>query len=295
MAAAGTVCAVGCRSAQAKQAQAKILFGLCAGPEKAEKLKEIASISSKAESQILETLMARTRISPQLANSAPVPCDPVVQRIHSEQFKLTDRPRPRGRDRLRPKGLCNGPDEIGPLLILLAAGAPASSRRFSTSEKAKRNSSTSAETRRPLEKRSVTIVLEPLNKEKPTCLNSVDEGVGYVTPSVPPHRLLPLDHDDAYQEVRIRFAKPRAAPPTPHRELEKRMAPGTKARTSPLSARFEDIATSRSLLDCGWPKETSRRHGKRRSTRSANRRRPTDRPQREARKSAQKGGLFAII
>ncbi len=263
MAAAGTVCAVGCRSAQAKQAQAKILFGLCAGPEKAEKLKEIGfDFIEGGVSSFLKPDMPDAEYAPQLAKlrACALPIRSCNGFIPSK-FKLT------GPDLAHEAAIdyaakaCERADEIGLSCIVLGSGG---ARKVPDGFDLGKGKAQFVDFCRKLgdriEKRSVTIVLEPLNKGETNLLNSVDEGVGYVDAVQSPrirlladfyHMMREQEGPDSIRKAGARLRHCHIA------ELEKRMAPGTKGEdfTGFLRA-LKDIGYVGGVsCECGWPKE----------------------------------------
>lgn len=264
MAVAGTACAVGCRNALAKQrARANLMFGLCASPEKAEKLKAVGfSFIEGGVGSFLKPDTPDADYAPQLAKlrACALPIRSCNGFIPSK-FKLT------GPDLAHDAALdyaakaCERADAIGiPFIVLGSGGA----RKIPDGFDHEKGNAQFIEFCKKLgdriAKRNVTIVLEPLNKGETNLLNSVAEGVGFVDAIQSPRVQLLADFYHMMRENEGPESIRKAGARLRHchiAELEKRMAPGTKGEdfTGFLKA-LKDIGYVGGVsCECSWPKE----------------------------------------
>jgi len=261
LAAAGVLGGAG--AARANQSASKILFGICAGPDKADTLKE-------AGFDFIEGGVAGTfKPDKPDADFAPVlaklkasvlptrSCNGSIPKI----FPLTG-PAPLHEDALAyAVTACRRADEAGVPFIVFGSGG---ARRVPDGFDLAKGKAQFIEFCQKLGDRirdfHVTIVLEPLNKGETNILNSVAEGIEYVDAVAKPriqlladfyHMLKENESPDSIRKAGARIRHCHIA------KLEKRMAPGTKGEDlSPFFKALNDIGYVGGVsCECGWPKE----------------------------------------
>jgi sugar phosphate isomerase/epimerase len=262
-AATGAVCALGVRGARAQQGSGKLLFGLCAGTDKAEKLKAVGyDFIEGGVGGTFKPEMPDADYAPELAklkaSALPIrSCNGFIP----GKFRLT------GPETTHDAALeyavkaCQRADALGVPFIVLGSGG---ARKVPDGFDAAKGKAQFIEFCQKLGDRikdlKVTIVLEPLNKGETNLLNSVAEGVEYVDAIQRPriqlladfyHMLKESESPDSIRKAGARLRHCHIA------ELEGRKAPGTKGED--LSAFFKalkDIGYAGGVsVEGNWPKE----------------------------------------
>lgn len=249
--------------ANAKKPAANILFGLCAGPDKAAKLKELGyAFIEGGVAGMLKPEMPDAEYAAELAklkgSALPIrSCNGFIP----SKFRLT------GPELMHDAALdyavkaCQRADAAGiPFIVLGSGGA----RKVPEGTDLAKGKAQFIEFCQKLGDRikdlKVTIVLEPLNKGETNILNSVTEGIEYVDAIGRPriqlladfyHMMKENEDPDAIRKAGARIRHCHIA------ELEGRKAPGTQGED--LSAFFKalkDIGYNGGVsCECGWPKE----------------------------------------
>ena len=261
IAAAGVASAAGAASAQ--PASPKILFGLCAGLDKAEKLKAIGfDFIEGGVAGTLQPEMPDAEYAPELEKikTGALPFRSCNGFIPSK-FHLT------GPETAHDAALdyavkaCQRADAAGILFIVLGSGgARKVPEGFDLAKGKEQFIAFCQKLGDRIKDRNVTIVLEPLNKGETNLLNSVAEGIDYVDAIGRPriqlladfyHMMKESEGPDAIRKAGARIRHCHIA------ELEGRKAPGTKGED--LSGFFKALADIRYSggvsCECGWPKE----------------------------------------
>jgi sugar phosphate isomerase/epimerase len=249
--------------ARAQQPAAKILFGICAGPEKAAKLKEAGfdfieggvsgTFKPDKPDADFETELAKLKASVLPTRS----CNGFIPKT----FPLTG-PAPAHEAALEyAVKACQRADRAGvPYIVLGSGGARKVPEGFDLAQGKAQFISFCQKLGDQIKDMKVTIVLEPLNKGETNILNSVTEGIEYVDAIARPriqlladfyHMMKENEGPDAIRKAGARIRHCHIA------ELEGRKAPGTKGED--LSAYFKALTdigyTGGVSCECGWPKE----------------------------------------
>ncbi|MDD4016850.1 MAG: sugar phosphate isomerase/epimerase [Kiritimatiellae bacterium] len=261
LAAAGALGGTG--MARAVKTKPNILFGLCAGPDKAEKLKAIGY--SFLEGGVARTLKPETpdaEYAPELANlkACALPfrsCNGFIP----GKFRLTG-PEPTHAAALDyAVKACQRADEVGiPFIVLGSAGARNVPEGFDMAKGKAQFIAFCQKLGDRIKDCKVTVVLEPLNKGESNILNSVAEGIEYVDAIRRPriqlladfyHMLKESEGPDSIRKAGARLRHCHIA------ELEGRKAPGTKGEDlSGFFAALKAIGYVGGVsCECGWPKE----------------------------------------
>lgn len=261
LAAAGAIGGFGL--ARAQQPASKILFGLCAGPDKAAALKEIGfdfieggvggTLKPDKPDAEFEAELAKLKSSALPMRS----CNGFIPKT----FPLTG-PAPLHDSALEyAVKACQRADAAGIACIVLGSGG---ARRVPDGFDPAKGKAQFIEFCQRLGDRikdlKVTIVLEPLNKGETNLLNSVTEGIDYVDAINRPriqlladfyHMLKESEGPDAIRKAGARIRHCHIA------ELEGRKAPGTKGEDlSGFFKALKDIGYAGGVsCECGWPKE----------------------------------------
>ncbi len=261
--ATAAVTAVGCRCALAQQPKSQILFGICSGPDKAERLKEAGF--EFIEGGVAGTFKPDRPEAEFEAELAKVKASVLPMRSCNgfipSKFRLT------GPETAHAEALeyavtaCRRADAAGvPFIVFGSGGARRSPEGFDLAQAKAQFIDFCQKLGDRISDLKVTIVLEPLNKGETNLLNSVTEGVAYVDAIARPRIQLLADFFHMMKESEgpdaIRLAGGRIR----HchiAELEGRKAPGTKGED--LSGYFKalrDIGYVGGVsCECGWPKE----------------------------------------
>ena len=253
----------GVRMARAQQQGVPFKFGICAGPDKAEKLKALGY--DFIEGGVAGTLKPDTpdaEYAPELikikASALPIQsCNGFIP----SKFHLT------GAETAHDAALdyavkaCQRADAAGiPFIVLGSGGA----RKVPEGFELKQGKAQFIEFCQKLGDRitgcKVTVVLEPLNKGETNLLNSVIEGIEYVDAIKRPriqlladfyHMMKESEGPDAIRKAGARIRHCHIA------ELDGRKAPGTKGED--LSGFFQALHaigyTGGISCECGWPKD----------------------------------------
>jgi sugar phosphate isomerase/epimerase len=263
IAAAGAVAAVGCRSTHAQQASAQLLFGLCTGTDKAEKLKALGY--HFIEGGVGGTFKPDTpdaEYAPELAKlkacALPIrSCNGFIP----GKYRLTGPETTHDAALVYAVKACQRADELGvPFIVLGSGGARKVPEGFDPAKGKAQFIDFCQKLGDRIKDLKVTIVLEPLNKGETNLLNSVAEGAEYVDAIQRPriqlladfyHMLKEGEGPDAIRKAGARIRHCHIA------ELEGRKAPGTKGED--LSGYFKalkDIGYVGGVsCECSWPKE----------------------------------------
>ena len=249
--------------AHAKQSTMKIKFGLCAGPDKAAKLKEIGfdfieggvsgTLKPDKPDAEFEAELAKLKASALPMRS----CNGFIPKT----FPLTG-PAPLHDGALEYAfKACQRADVAGiPCIVLGSGGARRVPDGFDPAKGKVQFIEFCQKLGDRIKDLKVTIVLEPLNKGETNILNSVTEGIEYVDAINRPriqlladfyHMMKESEGPDAIRKAGARIRHCHIA------ELDGRKAPGTKGED--LSGFFKallDIGyTGGVSCECGWPKE----------------------------------------
>jgi sugar phosphate isomerase/epimerase len=263
--AAGAVCLTGCRSAQAKpSAQSpKLLFGLCASPDKAEKIKAIGyDFIEGGVASFLKPDASDADFAPELAKlrACALPIRSCNGFIPSK-FKLTGPATTHDAALDYAVKACRRADEAGVSFIVFGSGG---ARRVPDGFDLPQGKAQFIDFCKKLGDRigdrKVTVVLEPLNRSETNLLNTVTDGIGYVDAIQSPRIQLLADLYHVRRENESPDALRQAGARLRHchiAELEKRMAPGTRGEDfSPFLKALKDIGYVGGVsCECGWPKE----------------------------------------
>ncbi len=261
-----TVCAAAAVSvcaARAADRQGKLLFGVCAGPDKAERLKAIGydfieggvggTFKPTMPDAEYEAELTKLKLSALPFRS----CNGFIP----STYRLT------GSETTHDTALeyavtaCRRADLLGVPCIVFGSGG---ARKLPDGFDAAKGKEQFIDFCRKLGDRirdlKVTIVLEPLNKGETNLLNSVTEGIAYVDAIDRPRIQLLADFYHMMKEDEGPDAIRKAGARIRHchiAELEGRKAPGTKGED--LSGYFKalyDIGYAGGVsCECGWPKE----------------------------------------
>ncbi|MDX9867872.1 MAG: sugar phosphate isomerase/epimerase family protein [Kiritimatiellia bacterium] len=239
------------------------LFGICAGPDKAERLKAIGyDFIEGGVAGTLKPAMPDAAFAPECAKlkTCALPfrsCNGFIPR----EFRLTGPAADHGPALEYAAKACERADALGiPFIVLGSGGARNVPEGFSTAEGKAQFIAFCRKLGDRIRDRNVTIVLEPLNKNESNILNSVTEGIAYVDEINRPRIRLLADFYHMMKEKEGPDAIRKAGDRIRHchiAELEGRKAPGT--RDEDLSGYFmalRDIGyTGGVSCECGWPKE----------------------------------------
>ncbi|MFA6632555.1 MAG: sugar phosphate isomerase/epimerase family protein [Kiritimatiellia bacterium] len=261
-----TVCAAAAVStcaARAADRQGKILFGVCAGPDKAERLKAIGyDFIEGGVGGTFKPTMPDAEYEAELAKlkQSALPFRSCNGFIPST-YQLT------GPETTHDTALeyavtaCRRADLLGvPCIVFGSGGARKLPDGFDASKGREQFIDFCSKLGDRIQDLKVTIVLEPLNKGETNLLNSVTEGIAYVDAIDRPRIQLLADFYHMMKEDEGPDAIRKAGARIRHchiAELEGRKAPGTKGED--LSRYFKalhDIGyTGGVSCECGWPKE----------------------------------------
>jgi len=249
--------------ASAKQAVPRIRFGVCAGPDKAEKLKAIGyDFIEGGVGGTLKPEMPDAEFAPELAKlkSCPLPFQSCNGFIPGK-FRLT------GPEAAHAPALdyavraCQRADAVGiPFIVFGSGGARNVPKDFDVAKGKAQFIEFCQKLGERIQDGKVTIVLEPLNKAESNILNSVAEGIEYVDAIKRPriqlladfyHMMKEDESPDSIRKAGVRIRHCHIA------ELEGRKAPGTKGEDlSRFFKALRDIGYSGGVsCECGWPKE----------------------------------------
>jgi sugar phosphate isomerase/epimerase len=241
----------------------QILFGVCSGLDKAEKLKAVGfDFIEGGVSAILKPDASDEEFAAHLAKlkTCPLPIRSCNGFIPSK-YRLT------GPEAAHDKPLeyavkaCQRADAVGVSCIVLGSGG---ARRVPDGFDPAKGKAQFIEFCRKLGERiadcKVTIVLEPLNTGETNLLNSVAEGIEYVDAIRHPRIQLLADFYHMMKENEGPDSIRKAAARLRHchiAELEGRKSPGTKGED--LSRFFKALADigyrGGVSCECGWPKD----------------------------------------
>ena len=261
-----TVCAAAAVStcaARAADRQGKILFGVCAGPDKAERLKAIGyDFIEGGVGGTFKPTMPDAEYEAELAKlkQSALPFRSCNGFIPST-YRLT------GPETTHDTALeyavtaCRRADLLGvPCIVFGSGGARKLPDGFDASKGREQFIDFCSKLGDRIQDLKVTIVLEPLNKGETNLLNSVTEGIAYVDAIDRPRIQLLADFYHMMKEDEGPDAIRKAGARIRHchiAELEGRKAPGTKGED--LSGYFKalrDIGYKGGVsCECGWPKE----------------------------------------
>jgi len=261
LAAAGAMGGLG--MARVKPAAPHIKIGLCAGLDKAEKLKAIGfDFIEGGVAGTLKPEMPDAEFAPELekikAGALPIrSCNGFIP----SKFHLT------GPETAHDAALdyavkaCQRADAAGiPFIVLGSGGARKVPEGFDLAKGKEQFIAFCQKLGDRIKDCNVTIVLEPLNKGETNLLNSVAEGIDYVDAIGRPRIQLLADFFHMMKEDEGPDSIRKAGKRILHchiAELEGRKAPGTKGED--LSRFFKaltDIRYSGGVsCECGWPKE----------------------------------------
>ena len=261
-----TVCAAAAVStcaARAADRQGKILFGVCAGPDKAERLKAIGyDFIEGGVGGTFKPTMPDAEYEAELAKlkQSALPFRSCNGFIPST-YRLT------GPETTHDTALeyavtaCRRADLLGvPCIVFGSGGARKLPDGFDASKGREQFIDFCSKLGDRIQDLKVTIVLEPLNKGETNLLNSVTEGIAYVDAIDRPRIQLLADFYHMMKEDEGPDAIRKAGARIRHchiAELEGRKAPGTKGED--LSGYFKalyDIGYVGGVsCECGWPKE----------------------------------------
>ena len=259
---AGAATLVGCRSAYA-QAAAQIKFGVCAGADKAEKLKAIGfDFIEGGVAGTLKPNMPDAEFAPELAKlkACALPFQSCNGFIPKE-YRLTGPSANHEPALTYAVKACQRADQAGiPFIVFGSGGARNLPEGFDAAKGKAQFIDFCQKLGDRIQACKVTVVLEPLNKAECNLLNSVTEGIEYVDAIRRPrvqlladfyHMLRENEGPDAIRKAGSRIRHCHIA------ELEGRKAPGTKGED--LSGFFKalrDIGYNGGVsCECGWPKE----------------------------------------
>jgi len=259
---AGATALAGCRSAYAQSA-AQIKFGVCTGPDKAEKLKAIGfDFIEGGVSSTLKPTLSDAEFAPELAKlkACALPFQPCNGFIPKE-FRLTGPDANHGPALEYAVKACHRADQAGiPFIVFGSGGARNLPKDFDASKGKAQFIEFCQKLGDRIKECNVTIVLEPLNKGECNILNSVTEGIEYVDAIKRPRVRLLADFYHMMKENEGPGAIRKAGARIGHchiAELEGRKAPGTKGED--LRGFFKalrEIGYNGGVsCECGWPKE----------------------------------------
>lgn len=261
LAAAGV--AGGAGTARAQQAAPRILFGICMGPDKAEKLKALGyDFIEGGVAGTLKPEMPDAEYAPELEKikACVLPTRSCNGFIPSK-FRLT------GPDTTHDPALdyaakaCQRADAAGvPYIVFGSGGARKVPEGFDVAKGKAQFIEFCQKLGDRIKDLKVTIVLEPLNKGETNLLNSVLEGIEYVDAIKRSRIQLLADvyhmmkENEGPESIRKAGARLRHCHIA---ELEGRKAPGTKGEDlSGFFKALKDIGyTGGVSCECGWPKE----------------------------------------
>jgi len=249
--------------ARVQRPSPKIMLGICAGPDKAEKLKAIGF--SFIEGGVAGTLKPETQDAEYAADLAKIKGSALPTRSCNgfipSKFKLTGPAITHDAALDYAVKACQRADEAGVSFIVLGSGG---ARRVPEGFDLAKGKAQFIEFCQKLGDRikdcKVTVVLEPLNKSETNLLNSVAEGIEYVDAIQRPRIQLLADFYHMMKENEGPDSIRRAGTRLHHchiAELEGRKAPGTKGEdfTGFLKALKEIGYVGGVSCECGWPKE----------------------------------------
>ena len=241
----------------------KFLFGMCAGPDKAAKLKAIGfDFIEGGVASFLKPDVSDEAYKPELeklkACALPIrSCNGFIP----SKFKLTGPTTDHDAALAYAVKACQRADQIGLTSIVFGSGgARKMPQGFDPAQGKAQFIDFCQKLGDRIKDLRVTIVLEPLNRGETNLLNSVAEGIGYVDAIARPriqlladffHMMKEKEGPDSIRKAGARLRHCHIA------ELEGRMAPGSKGED--LSGFFKalhDIGyTGGVSCECGWPKE----------------------------------------
>jgi sugar phosphate isomerase/epimerase len=260
---AATGAAGGLGMARVAKTAPKIMFGLCAGPDKAEKLKALGyEFIEGGVAGTLKPEMPDAEYAPELekikASALPIrSCNGFIP----GKFHLT------GAETAHDAALdyaakaCQRADAAGiPFIVLGSGGARKVPEGFDLAQGKAQFIAFCQKLGDRIKDLKVTIVLEPLNKGETNILNSVAEGIEYVDAIGRPriqlladffHMMKENEGPDSIRKAGARIRHCHIA------ELEGRKAPGTKGEDlSGFFKALKDIGYVGGVsCECGWPKE----------------------------------------
>jgi sugar phosphate isomerase/epimerase len=249
--------------ARAEKSSPKILLGLCAGPDKAEKLKAIGfDFIEGGVAGTLKPEMPDAEYAPETEKikACALPTRSCNGFIPSK-FHLT------GPETTHDAALdyavkaCQRADAAGiPFIVLGSGGARKVPEGFDLAQGKAQFIDFCQKLGDRIKDLKVTIVLEPLNKGETNLLNSVTEGIAYVDAIGREriqlladfyHMMKESEGPDAIRKAGARIRHCHIA------ELEGRKAPGTKGEDlSGFFKALKDIGYAGGVsCECGWPKE----------------------------------------
>jgi sugar phosphate isomerase/epimerase len=263
LAATGAAATFGCRSTLAQQASPKILFGICIGPDKAEKLKALGY--DFIEGGVAGTLKPETSDAEYAPDLAKIKACALPTRSCNGfipgKFRLTGPATNHDAALDYAVKACQRADAAGiPCIVFGSGGARKVPEGFDLAKGKAQFIEFCQKLGDRIKDCKVTIVLEPLNKGETNLLNSVTEGVEYVDAIQRTRVQLLADFYHMMKENEGPEAIRKAGARIRHchiAELEGRKAPGAKGED--LSGFFKalaDIGYSGGVsCECGWPKE----------------------------------------
>ncbi len=261
LAAAGVAGAAG--MAYAKKTSPKILLGICAGPDKAEKLKAIGyDFIEGGVAGTLKPEMPDAEFAPEAEKiKACVLPTRSCNGFIPGKFHLTG-PETTHDDALDyAVKACRHADAAGvPHIVFGSGGARKVPEGFDLAQGKAQFIDFCRKLGERIKDLKVTIVLEPLNKGETNLLNSVLEGIEYVDAIQSPRIQLLADFYHMMKENESPESIRKAGARIRHchvAELEGRKAPGTKGEDlSGFLKALTDIGyTGGVSCECGWPKE----------------------------------------
>jgi len=262
LAAAGAA-ALTVRSARAEAAGPHILFGMCTGPDKAEKLKALGyDFIENGVGALLKPDLPDAEFAPELeklkACALPLrSCNGFLP----GKFRLT------GPEAAHDPALdyavkaCQRADAVGISFIVFgSSGARNVPKEFDAAQGKAQFIEFCQKLGDRIKECKVTIVLEPLNKSESNILNTVAEGTEFVDAINRPriqlladiyHMLKEKESPDSIRKAGARLRHCHIA------ELEGRMAPGTQGEDfRGFFKALKDIGYVGGVsCECGWPKE----------------------------------------
>ena len=265
MAATGVAATIGCRSAKAQQPRTapKLMFGMCAGPDKADKLKAVGY--EFIEGGVAGTLKPETPDAEYALEAVKIKSCVLPTRSCNgfipSKFRLT------GPETAHDAALdyavkaCRHADAAGVSFIVLGSGgARKVPEGFDPAKGKAQFIAFCQKLGDRIKDCNVTVVLEPLNKGETNLLNSVAEGIEYVDAINRPriqlladiyHMLKENESPDSIRKAGARIRHCHIA------ELEGRKAPGTKGEDfSGFFKALKDIGYIGGVsCECSWPKE----------------------------------------
>ena len=249
--------------ARAQQSAPKILFGVCTGPDKAEKLKALGyEFIEGGVAGTLKPEMPDAEFAPELAKlkSCVLPtrsCNGFIP----GKFHLTGPQTTHDAALDYAVKACQRADAAGVSFIVFGSGgARTVPKDFDLAKGKAQFIEFCQKLGDRIKDCKVTVVLEPLNKGETNLLNSVAEGIEYVDAIKRPriqlladiyHMLKESEGPDSIRKAGARLRHCHIA------ELEGRKAPGTKGEDfSGYFKALKDIGYAGGVsCECGWPKE----------------------------------------